>query len=113
VKLYARTPAGTGLGLDVLLTGQVRATGSEEKAGWVIRSVEITLPIGCDSIIGYGVESLPKSPSGRQLLWVDPGDVCADDGSTVNQEALRAEVNRVNEERRADMLRGPLGENWP
>jgi len=118
VKLYVRTPAGIGLGIDVLLTGQVRETGSEAgaKAGWVLRSVEVALPIACDHIvgyIGYSVEPLPKSPSGRQLLWVNPGDLCADDGSAVNQEALRAEAARVREQLRTDMMRGPLPGNWP
>ena len=107
MKLYARTPAGTGLGLDVLLTGQLKESDGK------IRSVEVALPDGCDHVVGYAIEPLPKRLSGRQLLWVDPGDVCADDGSTVNQEVLRGEVKRVNEQLRADMERGPLGENWP
>ena len=107
MKLYASTPAGTGLGLDVLFTGQVR----ESKGG--IESVEIALPMGCAHIVGYRVEPLPTEWSGRQLLWADPGDICADDGFTVSQGDLRAEVKRVIELRRADMERSPLGENWP
>lgn len=107
MKLYARTPAGTGLGIDVVLTGQVR-----ESDGKITR-VEVALPPGCDLVVGYTIEALPRSPSGRQLLWADPGDVCADDGSTLNQDALRAVVTRVNEQLRADAMRGPLGENWP
>lgn len=107
MKLYARTPAGTGLGLNVILTGQV------EEDSDIIRRVEIILPIGCDLVVGYTVEALPKSPMGQQLLWADPGDVCANDGSTINQDQLRAEVVRVNDQRRLDMMHGPLGENWP
>ncbi len=107
MKLYARTPAGTGLGIDVLLTGQVR-----EENG-TIRSVEIYMPIGCDLVVGYRIESLPQGRGSRQVLWVDPGDLCADDSSALNQEALRAEVVRINEQLRAEMMSGPLGENWP
>ena len=111
MKLYARTPAGTGLGLNVLLTGQVREEGN------TIRRVEVILPIGCDPFVavlgGYAVEALPKSPMGQQLLWADPGDVCANDGSPVNQDQLRAEVARVHAQARLDMASGPLGENWP
>jgi hypothetical protein len=112
VKLYARTPTGTGLGIDVLLTGQVREDNG------TLRSVEIYMPIGCDLVVGYRIEkavfeSLPQGRGSRQVLWVDPGDLCADDGNTVNQAQIRAEVVRVNEQLRAEMLRGPLGENWP
>jgi len=107
VKLYTRTPGGDGLGLDVLLTGQVT-----ERNGKIHR-VEVALPIGCVSIVGYRVEVLPKTPGSRGLLWADPDDIRADDGSTVNQDQLRAEVVRVNEEGRSEMRRGPLGENWP
>jgi hypothetical protein len=116
VKLYARTPSGRGLGISVRFTGQVKESDN------TIRSVEITLPRGCDEvvglrvgaeIVGYRVEALPKAPSGDPILWADPDDLCADDGSAVNQEQLRAEVIRVNDQRRADMLRGPLGEDWP
>jgi hypothetical protein len=107
MKLYARTPAGTGIGIDVHLTGQVREEGG------IIFSVEVALSIGCDLVVGYHVEALPKTPSGRQLLWVDPGDICADNGFTVSQPDLRAEVTRVNDQRRAEMRHGPLGENWP
>jgi len=105
VKLYARTPSGIGLGLDVLLTGQLK------EADGKIRDVEVALPIGCDYV--YGVVIGPKSPSGRLLLWVDAGDVCANDGATATQEELRADIVRVNDQHRADMMRGPLGENWP
>lgn len=106
MKLYVRTPAGTGLGIDIFLTGQVQEDGGK------ISRVEITLPTGCDHIVGYGLSPLPKSPAGDQLLWADPGDICAADGSPVTQAELRAEAVRVNEliERR---MRDRLGENWP
>ena len=107
MKLYARTPAGTGLGLHVFLTGQVRE--SEGK----IRSVEVIMPHGCDCIRGYTIEPLPKNLAGDQLLWADPGDVCTDDGASLNQAQLRAEVERVNERARYEMQHGPLPENWP
>jgi hypothetical protein len=107
VKLYARTPAGVGLGINVHLTGQLREDGDK------IRSVEVKLPFGCDHVVGYTVEPLPKSLGGDQLLWADPGDICANDGFTVSQDDLRAEADRVREQERVDTLRGPLGENWP
>lgn len=107
MKLYARTPSGTGLGLDILLTGQLKESDGK------IRDVEIALPTGCDYVYGVLRAALPKSPSGRLILWVDAGDVCANDGAAATQEELRAEAVRVNEQRRADMLRGPLGEYWP
>lgn len=108
MKLYARTATGTGLGIDILLTGQMREDGG------FICSVEVVLPIGCILIVGYHVDSfLPKTPSGRQLLWADPIDISADNGASLNQFQLRAELVRVNEQRRTEMLRGPLGENWP
>jgi hypothetical protein len=107
MKLYARTPSGTGLGLDVLLTGQLRESDGK------VRGVEVALPIGCDHVVGYRVEALPKTPRGRQILWADPSDVCADDGDSLTHDQLRAEAARVNDQHRADMLRGPLGENWP
>jgi hypothetical protein len=40
VKLYARTSAGIGLGLNVLLTGQVKVLGK-------LYVVEVILPFGC------------------------------------------------------------------
>jgi len=89
VKLYARTPAGMGLGINVHLTGQMREEGGK------IRSVEVKLPYGCDHVVGYTVEALPKDLAGDQLAWVDPGDLCTNDGRTVNQGELRAEVTRV------------------
>jgi len=105
VKLYARTPSGTGLGIDVFFTGQVEETDGK------IKRVEVVLPAGCDYV--YGVVTRRSAfPSGR-LLWVDAGDVCVNDGATASQEELRAEAVRVNEQRRVDMLSGPLGENWP
>jgi hypothetical protein len=122
VKLYVRTLAGTGLGINVLLTGQVHEDGG------TIRRVEIYMPLGCDLVIGYYgtaitgasargatklVMPLPKGRGDRQLLCVDSGDLCANDGSTLDQETLRAEVKRVNDQNRADMMHGPLGENWP
>lgn len=107
MKLSAHTPAGTGLELDVLLTGHVR-----EDSGKNLHAVEIMLPAGCVSVDGYGAETL-KTPSGRAVLWATPGDIRTDDGSTVNHDQLRAEVVRVTEQRRLDMLRGSLGENWP
>ena len=107
MKLYARTPAGRGIGLDVLLTGQLK------EADGKIRGVEVALPFGCDWIVANGIEDLPMTPSGRQLLWVDPGDICADNGFTVSPSELSAEAARVREQLRLDMLHGPLGENWP
>lgn len=104
MKLYARTPAGTGLIIDISFTGRVKESSDK------ISSVEISLPAGCDYV--YGVVQT-KTPSGRLLLWVDSGDVCANDGATATQEELRAEVERVNDQQRADMMRGPLGDNWP
>jgi len=111
VKLYACTPDGIGLGLNVILTGQI-----QEDTDGLIWRVEIVLPIGCDHVVGYTVEALPKSPTGQQLLWVNPGDLCADVAGGVkpiNQDQVRAEVARVNDQRRLDMTRGPLRENWP
>ena len=106
MKLSAHTPAGTGLELDVLLTGHVR-----EDSGKNLHAVEIMLPAGV-SVDGHGAGTL-KTPSGRTVLWAIPGDIRTDDGSIVNHDQLRAEVVRVTEQRRLDMLRGPLGENWP
>jgi hypothetical protein len=103
VKLYVCTSAGTDLGLNVILTGQV-----QEDAG-IIRRIEVILPIGCEP---FGT-ALPKSPMGQQLLWVNSGDICADNGGAVDQDQIRAEVVHVNDQRRLDMARGPLGENWP
>lgn len=107
MKLFARTPGGDGLGLDVLLTGQVTERGGK------IHRVEVALPIGCHSIVAYCVEVLAETPSGRQLTWADPGDLRADDGSLVDREQIRAEVARVNEQARLDMQSGPLGKNGP
>jgi hypothetical protein len=107
VKLYARTPSGTGLGLDVLLTGQIKESDGK------VRSVEVMLPIGCDHVVGYAVEPLPKSPGGRHLLWADPADVCANNGDTVSHDDLRAEAARIRKQDDDDRFRGPLGENWP
>lgn len=111
MKLFARTPGDDGLVLNVILTGQVQ----EDNDG-IIWRVEIVLPIGCDHVVGYTIESLPKSPMGQQLLWVNPGALCVDVAGGVNpakQDQIRAEVVRVNDQRRLDMARGPLGENWP
>lgn len=102
-----RTPAGSGFGLDILLTGRFREAGAK------ITAVEISMPIEIDYVRGYTVEPLEKTPSGRPLWWADPGDLCADDGSTLNREELRAEIDRVRKARDEDMRRGPLGENWP
>jgi hypothetical protein len=107
VKLYARTPAGTGLGLNILLTGLVKE--SDDK----ITSVEIYMPIGGQLIVGYSVVPQPWGRGSREVLWVDPGDLCADDGAVATQEAIRAEVERVNASLRYEALHGPLGENWP
>jgi hypothetical protein len=107
VKLYMRTPAGLGLGLHVWLSSQAQESDGK------IRSVEVILPPDCDRIVGYRVEALPKTPAGDQLLWADPGDLCADDGSTLNQEALLDTIKRVNDLCAEEMRRGPLGENWP
>jgi len=89
VKLYARTPAGTSLGLNVLLTGQV------QEEGGAIRRVEVILPIGCAPF----VTALPKSPMGQQLLWASSGDLCADDGGAIDLDQIRAEIVRVNEQK--------------
>lgn len=107
MKLYARTPSGLDLGLDVLLTGQLKESDGK------IRSVEVVLPIGCDHVVGCAVVALPRRLSGRQVLWTDPSDICADDGSTVNQDQLCAEAARVLEQMRLDILNGPLGDKWP
>ena len=111
MKLFARTPNNTGIGLTVILTGQVR-----EEDG-LLTHIEVILPIGCDLVVARAdyttIEPLPKSPMGQQLLWVHAGDLCADDGMWVNQAKIRAEIVRVNDQRRLDMARGPLGENWP
>jgi hypothetical protein len=107
VKLYARTPCGTGLGIDVLLTGLVK------EANGKITSVEIYMPIGGHLVVGYSIEPQPKGRGSREILWVDPSDLCANDGAAVNQEAVRTEVARVNEQLRYEALHGPLGENWP
>lgn len=107
MKLYARTPAGTGLGIDVLLTGLVK------EANGKITSVEIYMPIGSHLIVGYRVEPLPKGRGSSEVLFVDPGDLCANDGTAVNQEMLRAEVARVEESLRYEAMHGPLGKDWP
>lgn len=107
MKLYARTPAGTGLGLDVLLTGQLNESDGK------IRSIEVSLPNGCVQVVGCRIKTMPKMPRGRQLLWTDPADIYADDGDSLSPEELRNEAARVREKRRAEMLHGPLGENWP
>lgn len=111
MKLYTRTPCGTGVGIDILLTGRFREL--EDRPGKRITAVEISAPIECDLVVGFTVEETPKTPSGRPLLWVDPSDICNDDGSTVSQEALRVEIERVAQRRSVDAMRGPLGENWP
>jgi hypothetical protein len=104
LKLYVRLSACGGLGLDVLLTGQVKETDGK-------RLVEVSLPYGCDTIVGA---PLPKTGSGRALIWADPGDLCANDDNLVSTEALFNEVKRVNDLRAEEMRRGPLGgENWP
>ncbi len=107
MKLYVRTLAGIDLGIDVLLTGLVK------EANGKITSVEIYMPIGGHLIVDYNVEPLPKGRGSREVLWVDPGDLCANDGATANQDVLRAEVTRVCEMLRVEALHGPLGENWP
>ena len=106
MKLYARTLTGAGLGIDVLLTGHVREDGAK-----ILHAVEVMLPTGCAHVDGCG-EPL-KAPSGGQLLWAAPGDILADDGAAISREVLRVEIARVRERRHADMLRGPLGDNWP
>ncbi len=107
MKLYTRTPAGIGIGIGILLTGQVKEVDGK------LRAVEISLPFGCDAIVGYTATPLPKTPGGRAILWVDPGDLCTDAGSPMNREALLDEIKGVNDRRVEEMRRGPLGENWP
>ena len=107
MKLYTRTPCGTGLGINVLLTSLVKESGDK------ITSVQIYMPIGAHVIVGYSVEPQPKGRGSTEVLWVDPTDLCTDDGATVNQEAIRAEVERVKASLRYEDLHGPLGENWP
>jgi hypothetical protein len=107
VKLYVRTPAGTDLGIDILLTSLVKETGDK------ITSVQIYMPICGHVIVGYSVEPQPKGRGGSEILWIDPGDLRADDGATVNQEAIRAEVARVKESLHYEDMYGSLGKNWP
>ena len=107
MKLYVRTPSGMGLGIGVLLTSLVKETSG------TITSVQIYMPIGGHLVLGYHVEPQPKGRGGSEVLWVEPDDLCADDGAAVNQEMLRAEVARVTESLRYEALHGPLGENWP
>lgn len=107
MKLYARTRAGNGLGIDVLLTGVVNEVGS------TIVNVEIYMPIGSHLITDQRIQPLTKGRGSREVLWVGPGDLCTNDGAALSQEALRAEVARVEESLRYEALHGPLGENWP
>lgn len=107
MKLCVQLEAGIGLGIDILPTGQVK-----EVRG-MIANVEVALPNGCDGTIIFAYKPLPKTPGNRPLLWVDARDLRTDSGIRMNETDLRAEIKRVNDERRADMMRGPLGENWP
>ena len=107
MKLYTRTPAGTGLGINVLFTGHI------EESDGKVRRVEVMLPSGCDRVVGYTIDPLPKTPLGDQLLWADPGDLCGPDGASLSHEALRAEAARVRERLRYEATRGPLPEDWP
>ena len=97
MKLYVRTPAGTGLGINILFTGRLKESDGK------VRTVEIALPIGVVHIFGYTVEPLPTTHRGRPLLWADPGDICDDDGNSVNHDRLRAEAARAVTS---------LGEGW-
>jgi len=107
VKLYARTPCGTGLGINVLLTSLVKESGGK------ITSVQIYMPIGAHVIVGYSIEPQPKGRGSTEVLWVDSTDLRTDDGASVNQEALRAEIGRVEASLRYEALHGPLGKDWP
>jgi hypothetical protein len=91
MKLYARTPCGIGLAIDILFTGQLK-----EKGGRLVE-VEVLLPVGCAFVRGYSVEELPKASNGRQRLWVDPTDICGNNGDTVDRPALLAEIARGQE----------------
>jgi hypothetical protein len=107
VKLYACTRAGNDLGIDILLTGLVN------KVGDTIVSVEIYMPIGSHLIVKQRIQPLTKGRGSREVLWVGSNDLCANDGAPLSQEALRAEIARVEESLRYEALHGPLGENWP
>lgn len=107
MKLYVRTASGTGLGIDVLLTGRVK------EANDAITSVEIYMPTGGHVIVGYRVEPQPKGRGSSEILWVDPSDLCTRDGDRVNQEALHAEIARVHESLAYEKMYGPLGKDWP
>jgi hypothetical protein len=107
VKIFTRTPAGTALGFTVYPTGNVRELGGK------IRSVEVRLPGSCVRVRGYTVDPLPKDADGSQLLWAEPGDLCADDGARIEQQALRMAIHAVNVNAAASMSDGPLGKNWP
>lgn len=96
MKLFARTTAGITLGIDVHLTGQAREVDGN------ISSLEIKLPFGCARM---GIET--------STLWADVRDLGADNAGSFTQAELRAQIDRVQEQLRADMARGPLGEYWP
>jgi hypothetical protein len=87
VKLRAWTPTGIDLRIPVRLTGYLR-----EFANGMIDRVEIYMPpkmfIECDEIEDDAARL-------RRCLWAEPRDLCADDGSTPSQEALRSEAMRV------------------
>lgn len=108
MKLYVRTSAGQGLALDVRLTTRVRETRDGKLLG-----VEIHLPAGCVGVVGFNVVDLSTPPDPRQLLWADVKDFCADDGSTLTQDQVRAVVDVAKQRLREEMQRGPLGEDWP
>jgi hypothetical protein len=96
VKLFAST-IGTGIvGIDVHLTGQVREVDGS------ISRLEVKLPSGCEHM---GIQT--------DTVWADVRDLGADNAGSLSQAELRAEIERVKEQLRIDMTRGPLGEYWP
>lgn len=105
MKLRAQTLDGIELRIHVTLTGYLRVHPSGE-----IDRVEIYMPpracVECDKIEHDALRL-------RRTLWAEPRDLCADDGSSVSPEDLRAESARVLEQRRIDAMSGPLGDNWP
>jgi hypothetical protein len=106
VKLYMSTPSGLGLGLSIHLTGRLRVNEREQISG-----VEIYMPLASVILSDHFIDA--GGGDGRQVLWVEPGDLRCDEGPHITQIEIHAAATSAKEKLRAEILRGPLGEDWP
>jgi hypothetical protein len=105
VKLYVSTPSGLGLGLSVHLTGHLRMNAQDQILG-----VEIYIPLASDVLSDHFTDA---GTDGRQVLWVEPRDLRRDDGTVITLFEIQAAATSAKEHLGDQMLRGPLGEDYP